>query len=128
MSVLEGSVQAVHSLPWQWLPLPLAQHTDMLALDPYIIDVLLPDLVGHDRRPSSFLVYLVLWRRACDAEGGVEASLRSLTETTGLSKRAVQDALDHLAKRRLISAHRDSTTAVARFEVHEPWKSRYRRA
>jgi hypothetical protein len=100
----------------------------MLALDPYVVDVLLPDLVGHDRRPSAYLVYLVLWRRARAAEGGVEASLRSLTEATGLSKRAVQDALDHLAKRRLISTRRESTTAVARFEVHEPWADRSRRA
>jgi DNA-binding transcriptional ArsR family regulator len=98
----------------------------MLALDPYIVDVLLPDLVGHDRRPSAYLVYLALWRRAHLAEPGVEASLRSLTEATGLSKRAVQDALDHLAKRRLVSVHRESTTAVARFTVHEPWAERRR--
>lgn len=98
----------------------------MLALDPYIVDVLLPDLVGHDRRPSAYLVYLALWRRARLAEPGVEASLRSLTEATGLSKRAVQDALDHLARRRLVSVHRESTTAVARFTVHEPWAERRR--
>ena len=30
----------------------------MLKLDPYITDVLLRDLVGHDRRPASFLVYI----------------------------------------------------------------------
>ncbi len=99
----------------------------MLALDPYIVDVLLPDLVGHDRRPSAYLVYLVLWRRARLGEGDVEASLRSLTEATGLSKRAVQDALEHLAKRRLVAPHRESTTAVARFAVHEPWVERRRR-
>ena len=100
----------------------------MLALDPYIVDVLLPDLVGHDRRPSAYLVYLALWRRARLAEPGVEASLRSLTEATGLSKRAVQDALDHLARRRLVSVQRESTTSVARFTVHEPWAERRRAA
>jgi hypothetical protein len=32
-----------------------------LALDPYVVDVLLPDLVGHDRSPAAFLVYIYLW-------------------------------------------------------------------
>jgi hypothetical protein len=27
-----------------------------LPLDAYIIDTLMPDLVGHDRQPSAFLV------------------------------------------------------------------------
>jgi hypothetical protein len=40
----------------------------------------------------------------------------------------VQDALDHLARRRLVSVHRESTTAVARFTVHEPWAERRRAA
>ncbi len=30
----------------------------MYKLDPYITEVLLRDLVGHDRRPASFLVYI----------------------------------------------------------------------
>jgi hypothetical protein len=98
----------------------------MLSLDPYIVDVLLPDLVGHDRRPSAFLVYLALWRKAHDAGGEIEVTLRLLTEATGLSKRAVQDALGHLAKRRLITAHRPTTSSVARFRVHEPWAERRR--
>ncbi len=92
----------------------------MPTLDPYLIDTLLPDLVGHDRRPSAFLVYLYLWRHAADARRA-EASLRAIAEGTGLSKRAVQDALDHLARRRLVTAARETTTAVARFRVHEPW-------
>ena len=105
----------------------LSRPAFMLALDPYIVDVLLPDLVGHDRRPAAYLLYLALWRRAHIEDGGVAMSLRSLTEATGLSKRAVQDALEHLAKRKLVTAHRDSSTAVARFEVHEPWAERRRR-
>jgi hypothetical protein len=31
-----------------------------LALDPYLTNVLMRDLVGHDRLPSAFLVYLWL--------------------------------------------------------------------
>ena len=34
-----------------------------IAIDPYIVDTLMPDLVGHDRQPSAFLVYLLLWRQ-----------------------------------------------------------------
>ena len=30
----------------------------MFKLDPYVTSVLLRDLVGHDRRPASFLVYI----------------------------------------------------------------------
>ena len=32
----------------------------MLVLDKYITDTLMRDLVGHDRKPVSFLVYLWL--------------------------------------------------------------------
>ena len=31
-----------------------------IAIDEYVLDVLLPDLVGHDRSAPAFLVYLVL--------------------------------------------------------------------
>ena len=37
----------------------------MISLDDYIFDVLMRDLVGHDRRPVSFLVYVWL---AAEAE------------------------------------------------------------
>ena len=30
----------------------------ILSLDGYVVDVLMRDLVGHDRIPVSFLVYL----------------------------------------------------------------------
>src|ERR1017187_3462925 len=33
----------------------------MAEIDDYILDVLLRDLVGHDRRPVSFLVFLWLF-------------------------------------------------------------------
>ncbi len=38
-----------------------------VAIDAYILDALMRDLVGHDRRPSAFLVYLYLWRAAMGA-------------------------------------------------------------
>jgi hypothetical protein len=37
--------------------------TTSFAVDHYVVDVLLRDLVGHDRSPAAFLVYLFLWRR-----------------------------------------------------------------
>ena len=33
-------------------------------LDDYLVETLLPDLIGHDRAPSAFLIYLKLWHLA----------------------------------------------------------------
>jgi hypothetical protein len=96
-----------------------------LALDDYVLRTLMPDLVGHDRQPSAFLVYLLLWERS---DGGrqrnVPLSLRVIAEGTGLSKRAVQDALTVLARRRLITARRDGPTSIPEYTVHRPWARR----
>ena len=62
-----------------------------LAIDPHLVDVLLPDLVGHDKRPSSFVLYL--WLYAMTRGVGRKSaffSYQMLTDRTGLSKRAVQ--------------------------------------
>src|SRR5690349_3399050 len=93
-----------HSLPWFGMPRP----ADPIAVDPYVVDTLLPNLVGHDRRPSAFLVYLVLWRRTEAGRALAALSLRELAEATGISKRAVQDAVGRLQRRRLISVARDT--------------------
>ena len=45
--------------------------TQPVTLDPYILDVLMRDLVGHDHTPSAFLVYLWLWGRTRAAPGGM---------------------------------------------------------
>lgn len=93
-----------------------------VSVDSYIIDGLLPDLVGHDRHPTSFLVYLWLYRQAVE-EGftAVEASLRTIAESTGLSKRAIQEAVRALSKRKLIHVHRADLTAVPVYTVLRPW-------
>ena len=94
-----------------------------LEIDTYVLDTLLPDLVGHDRRPASFLVYLYLWRRTCaDGKERESISLREVSEGTGLSKRAVQSALNSLVGRELIRVERESITAVACYEVRRPWR------
>jgi hypothetical protein len=94
-----------------------------LPLDAYIVDTLMPDLVGHDRQPSAFLVYMYLWRRTHGA-GAVTAqvALLDIAEATGLSKRAVQDALGRLAKRTLLTVARESITAVPVYTVLRPWR------
>lgn len=97
--------------------------TRPLPLDPYVADVLMRDLVGHDRRPSAFIVYLWLWRMS-RGEGRPKAgaSLQTLATATGLSKSAVQAAVRHLARRRLVTPTRRHSTDAPSYEVHEPWR------
>lgn len=90
-------------------------------LDPYVVESLLPDLVGHDKRPSALVTYLVLWHWS-GATGRVTMSLSDIAWRTGLSKRAAQDAVRHLARRRLVAIHRASITAVPEYEVLRPWR------
>jgi hypothetical protein len=91
-----------------------------IPLDDYIIDTLMPDLVGHDRQPAAFLVFLFLWRNTLGrARTGM--SLRQIAEGTGLSKRSVQSGLSRLAKRSLISVRRESITAIPEYSVHRTW-------
>ena len=98
--------------------------TQALALDPYIPDVLMRDLVGHDRAPSAFVVYLWLWRRTHgEARAAYSASLQTLATETGLSKSAVQDAVRRLRQRRLITSERDAATSPPRYTVHRPWSA-----
>ena len=94
-----------------------------VEVDAYVIDTLMQDLVAHDHQPSAFLVYLSLWKAT---EGGGRQSepisLRTLAEGTGLSKRAVQEAVNRLERRRLVVVHRDHPLAVPRYEVLRPWR------
>jgi hypothetical protein len=94
-----------------------------VPLDPYLVDVLMRDLVGHDRSASAFIVYLWLWRMS-RGQGRTRtgASLQSIATRTGLSKSAVQSAVRHLAWRQLVSATRNGPTAAPVYEVHEPWR------
>jgi hypothetical protein len=94
-----------------------------LSLDPYIVDSLLPDLVGHDRQPSAFLVYLALWRLTHGAGAATtQVALSDVAEATGLSKRSVQSALGRLARRKLIEVARANVTAVPVYTVMRPWR------
>jgi hypothetical protein len=102
---------------------------EQIRLDRYVIDTLMPDLVGHDKRPSALLVYLFLWGRAGDAPSRsvastTAASLRDIAAGTGLSKRGVQDALRILLRRRLVSRSQSTATSIAAYEVLRPWRRR----
>ncbi len=98
-----------------------------VVLDAYVLDTLMPDLVGHDGRPSALLVYVYLWHQAAVRRAPTTvASLRQIAEGTGLSKRTVQAAVRHLMRRRLLGVHRERPTAVPRYEPLRPWKRRPR--
>ena len=94
-----------------------------LPLDSYVVDTLMGDLLGHDRAPSAFVVYLYLWRHTRGlAKPFAGISLQTIATETGLSKSSVQNALRRLKRRKLVSVRRDRPTAPCRYEVHEPWK------
>jgi hypothetical protein len=96
-----------------------------VTLDSYVLDTLMPDLVGHDRHPAAFVVYLALWHRTHDARNReVAMSLRELTEATGLSKRAVQVAVRRLARRKLLTVERAGVTSIPVYGVSRPWVRR----
>ncbi len=96
--------------------------TRSVTLDPYILDVLMRDLVGHDHTPSAFLVYLWLWGRTEGGRRRYAASLGTIATETGLSKSSVQNAVRQLtARRRLITATREGPTAPPVYEVLKPW-------
>lgn len=95
----------------------------MLQLDEYILDTLMGDLVGHDRQPSAFIVYLHLWRLTHGEKiAAAQIALQDVAEVTGLSKRSVQSALGCLVKRKLISVARESITAIPVYTVLRPWR------
>ena len=93
-----------------------------LKLERYVVDVLLRDLVGHDRSPAAFLVYLSVYSMTyAAARRSARLSLKQLAERTGLSKSAVQAALRILLRRQLVRAHHASRTAVPEYFVLRPW-------
>jgi Crp-like helix-turn-helix domain len=93
-----------------------------IAIDAYLLDCLLPDLVGHDRRLASFIIYLFLYGRASQqASWSVRISHQMIASATGLSRSAVQSALAHLQKRQLVTTSRAHPTAVPLHRVLRPW-------
>ena len=101
----------------------------MFKLDPYITDILLRDLVGHDRRPASFLVYI--WFTAEQQKyaqqsrtTAVNISYQDLAESIGISKSSAQSAVGWLIRRKLLAATKTTVTATPAYKVLTPWRSR----
>ena len=94
----------------------------MTKLDDYITSVLMRDLVGHDKRPASFLVYLWLAAEAQRQGSPVLVSYQDLAEATGLSRSSAQSATGWLVRRKLLSVEKETVTAVPLYTVRSPWK------
>ena len=99
----------------------------MAAIDKYVTDVLMRDLVGHDRKPASFLVYLWLAAEQEARGGAVRISYQELAENTGLSKSSAQGAVSWLARRKLLVASKETVTATPIYQVMSPWRERGRK-
>jgi len=96
---------------------------ETIPVDDYVLDVLMRDIVGHDRQPAAYLVYLYLYGQAARNKWKpVAKSLRDLADATGLSKSAVQTALENLRRRELINTTSDHATAIPRHRVLRHWR------
>ena len=99
----------------------------MLNLDDYVVDVLMRDLVGHDRRPASFLVYLWLTSEQARRRGAVQVSYQEMAESIGLSRSSAQAAVSWLVRRKLLTASKENATAIPSYTVRSPWRDPARR-
>jgi DNA-binding GntR family transcriptional regulator len=98
---------------------------DHVPIDDYVLDVLMPDLAGHDHTPAAFLVYLALWTQLYRSEQrGIAISLQRLSELAGLSKSSVQGALRLLTRRGLVKSTKTSSTGVPQYELIRHWVRR----
>ena len=95
---------------------------DMLKLDEYMVDVLMPDLVGHDRRPVCFLVYLWLAMEGQRRGTTVKVSYQELAESVGVSKSSAQSAVGWLVRRKLLCVTKQTVTATPEYVVLMPWR------
>ena len=101
----------------------MARPRQCVAVDDYVVDVLLRDLVGHDKQPAAFLVYLWLYAAAARSNWRpIEASLRDIADATGLSKSAAQTAMKVLHRRELIATTNRFRTSTPKHRVQRHWK------
>ena len=94
----------------------------MPALDSYVTDVLMRDLVGHDRRPVGFLVYLWLAAEEGRRNSQVQISYQDLAESIGVSKSSAQTAVSWLIRRKLLAVSKKNATSTPSYTVLTPWK------
>jgi hypothetical protein len=96
----------------------------MAKFDDYVTDALMRDLVGHDKRPVSFLVYLWLASEEQRRASAVQISYQELAESIGVSKSSAQTAVGWLVRRKLLSASKANATATPLYSVLRPWRVR----
>jgi hypothetical protein len=96
----------------------------MAKFDDYVTDALMRDLVGHDKRPVSFLVYLWLASEEQRLGAAVQISYQDLAESIGVSKSSAQTAVGWLVRRKLLSASKANATATPLYSVLSPWRAR----
>jgi replication initiation and membrane attachment protein DnaB len=97
--------------------------TNALSIDAYVVDTLLPDMIGHDKRPAAFALYL--WLFAMTRGSGREGaffSYATLIDRTGLSKSSVQRAVAWLERRELVRVRKASATSTPEYTVLTPWR------
>jgi Mn-dependent DtxR family transcriptional regulator len=94
----------------------------MPNVDDYVTDVLMRDLVGHDKRPVSFLVYLWVAAEQQRRNSPVKISYQELAESIGVSKSSAQSAVGWLVRRKLLSVTKATVTATPSYKVHSPWR------
>jgi hypothetical protein len=94
----------------------------MPNLDSYVTDVLMRDLVGHDRRPVAFLVYVWLAAEQQRRNEPVQISYQEMAESVGVSKSSTQSSVAWLLQRKLLTATNTSVTGTPTYTVHTPWK------
>jgi hypothetical protein len=96
----------------------------MITLDDYVVDVLMRDLVGHDRKPVSFLVYVWLTAEQHRRKGAVEISYQELAGNVGVSKSSAQTAVAWLIRRKLLASSKKTVTATPRYTTLKTWKAK----
>src|SRR5215469_3466591 len=93
-----------------------------ITLDSYVINTLMRDLIGHDKIPAAFAVYLWLNAEQQRTNKAVAISYAALSEETGLSRSATQLAITWLLKRGLLESKHASVTATPVYTTLRPWK------
>ncbi|MBV9009129.1 MAG: hypothetical protein JO354_08185 [Verrucomicrobia bacterium] len=97
---------------------------ETIPVDDYVIDVLLRDIIGHDKQPAAWLLYIYLYGQAARKQWKpVVASLRALADATGLSKSAVQTAMQNLRRRELVVTVAPGPRATPTHFVQRHWRS-----
>lgn len=95
-----------------------------IPIDYYILDTLLRDLTGHDRKPAAYLVYLWLTGEQSRRKSPVAISYIDLAQNTGLSRSSAQASVRWLLRRKLLAVAKANATAVPVYTVQFPWRKR----